>query len=153
MESVEKLRDLAADINGNEIIDHMQLYPSCVFDGAWLNSWHHAFDRELEALEREIAERYMELPLDADGVPCKPGDKLADKDGIPFFIKSVSSFRVYDEDGSWVDPSFCGHVKSDPVKELLEEFGDWYKHVAGGCDESSVIDEYAAKIREIINIE
>ena len=74
VESIEKLRDLAADINGNEIIDHMQLYPSCVFDGAWLNSWHHAFDRELEALEREIAERYMELPVDMDGLPWHIGD-------------------------------------------------------------------------------
>ena len=74
MEIIEKLRELAADINSNEIIDHMQLYPSCVFDGHWLDSWHDEFDRLVDEVEREIERDYMRLPVDADGVPIRCGD-------------------------------------------------------------------------------
>ena len=59
LESLEKLRELAADINASEIVDHMELYPSCVFDGAWLDAWHDEFYRAIDRLESEIAERYM----------------------------------------------------------------------------------------------
>ena len=41
----------------------------------------------------------------------------------------------------------------DPLKKLLKEFGDWYKHVAGGCDELGVVDDYAERIRELMEVD
>ena len=150
MESIDKLRDLAADINGNEIIDHMQLYPSCVFDGAWLDSWHHAFDRELEALEREIAERYMELPVDADGVPIHPGNYVL-LDGKGGEVWLVGCRDVMCSDGMSYTASALNRVKPDPVKELLEEFAAAIKIRDGFNDATNdVITEYAARIREAV---
>lgn len=52
--SLDKLRELAADINAKEIIDHMTLYPSCTFDGHWLDSWHMEFGRLLDAIQAEV---------------------------------------------------------------------------------------------------
>jgi len=158
MESVEKLRELAADMSANEIIDHISLYPSCVFKGEWLDSWHRAFDKELEALEREITEHYMELPVDADGVPIRCGDMVDGGMGDSGEVQHIEIWPdgfvvVYEvSPGRFTRyaPDAVCHVKPDPVKELLEEFGDWYKHVAGGCDEPGVIDEYADRIREAV---
>lgn len=92
LKSIEKLREIAADINASEIVDHMELYPSCVFDGAWLDAWHNEFYRVIDMLEAEIAERFMELPegwtgeqaADVlaywptwdDGSPCMFGDEF-----------------------------------------------------------------------------
>ena len=120
--SIEKLRDLAADINGNEIIDHMQLYPSCVFDGHWLDSWHMEFDRALDSIEREIAERYMELPADADGVPVHIGDTLyIFDDSAEVTVTLLSSGGFSTERPFTYSPSMFSHAKPDPLKELLND--------------------------------
>lgn len=71
MESVEKLRELAADINSTEIISHTRFTPPYLFDGDWLDSWHRAFDGACDEIEREIADRYMlkdEAKLDETAV-------------------------------------------------------------------------------------
>lgn len=154
LESIEKLRELACDINGNEIVDHMQLYPSCVFDVTWLDSWHCEFDRELEALEREIAERYMELPVDADGVPIHLGDELDNiNKSERYKVTSIGDngyIRIYSDTG-WIHSSQCRHVKPDPVKELLEKLvrdvrGSYYLT----AEQDRWVDECAERIREAV---
>ena len=80
LESIEKLRELAADINAREIVDHMELYPSCVFDGHWLDAWHREFDKLLEAIQAEVDSKYMLLPVDADNVPLRIGDDVVSLD-------------------------------------------------------------------------
>lgn len=55
MESIDKLREY-----GHECCARMD------------DTVHDLADE----IEAEIAERYMELPLDADGVPIRPGDRL-----------------------------------------------------------------------------
>ena len=37
--------------------------------------------------------------------------------------------------------------------EKLREFGDWYAHTKGGCDEDTVLTEYAAEIRELLGVD
>ena len=166
LESIEKLRELACDINGSEIVDHMQLYPSCVFDGAWLDSWHCEFDRVLEALEREIAEKYMLLPVDADGVPIHVGDHMqatddVDEDGKPY-RQLVTGYTMSlpdgngklwftDDDGVSYDPRYSCHVKPDPVKELLCDMIHEY-----GCTDAlteAVAEKYAERIRELMEVD
>ena len=154
MESIEKLRELACDINGNEIIDHMQLYPSCVFDGHWLDSWHMEFDRALDAIEREIADKYMELPVDADGEPIHIGDAMYDGKVAKLVISDDGEHSVYVYKlPNVLHEFYCyetAHVKPDPIKKLLEEFA--YKV----CDlnvDSGECERYAAKIREAVSAE
>lgn len=164
MESIEKLRELAADINASEIVDHMKLYPSCVFDGAWLDAWHDEFNRVIDRLESEIAERYMLLPVDADGVPIHVGDELCGygrpKGGVQVAMVSESCVIVRED---WNDnPAKHGllwaadevrHVKQRTVEDVLREFGDWYVHVKGGCDEPGVIADYAAELRDLMGVD
>ena len=33
------------------------------------------------------------------------------------------------------------------VEDVLREFGDWYAHTKGGCDEDGIIAEYAKRLR------
>lgn len=53
--------------------------------------FYEAMDKAIEGIEREIAEHYMELPTDADGVPIKVGDECWDKDTAEGF--EVSSIE------------------------------------------------------------
>ena len=153
LESIEKLRELACDINGNEIVDHMQLYPSCVFDGAWLNSWHCKFDRELEALEREIADKYLLLPVDADGVPIHVGDKVKCKfnDDVRE-VGYVGKCGFHEETHHYFDAENFTHVKPDPVKELLRQYRNELEElIQGGFGNvDSLTDDFAARIREAV---
>jgi hypothetical protein len=44
------------------------------------------------------------------------------------------------------DHEICGRYVPT-VEDVLREFGDWYAHTKGGCDEDGIIAEYAAKLR------
>lgn len=112
-------------------------------------------DELADEIQAEIDERFMELPIDADGVPWTlETESFVDDTGA----KVVFSGLEVDYAGRWKirsncvlhDPSSCRHIKPDPLKELLREYGDWYKHTAGGCDEPGVTDEYADRIRELM---
>lgn len=106
----------------------------------------------LDEIEREIAERYMELPLDADGVPIRPGDRLeydyGDTSGTRTVVAIIyDGSRRADIDGGAWDFQFdddeygedtrvvnsmrdfysCNrHVKPRTVDDVLREFGRAY---------------------------
>ena len=157
MESIEKLRDLAADINGNEIIDHMQLYPSCVFDDSWLDAWHRAFDEELEALKREIAEKYMPLPVDADGVPIHVGDevvydhkglRLGKSETVKWIAIGESETHITTEHNSYSSPDVLRHVKPRTLRDVLFDFmRDCETSELGN---SELVEKYEVELRELL---
>ena len=170
MESLEKLRELACDINGNEIVDHMQIYPSCVFDGAWLDAWHRAFDKELEALEREIAERYILLPVDADGVPIHVGDEVCGYgysnggvvvkalNGHMIIVGRLEGGENYAKSGLLWSAKDTHHVKPRTVEDVLIEYRlkayNLYLDYGLTSDErvaefKSLDEEYASKLRMV----
>ena len=79
-----------------------------------------------DEIEREISERYVLLPCDADGEPWTlETERFIDDTGRKV---KFSGLQV-DREGRWKilsicvwhDPSLCRHVKPDPLKELLEE--------------------------------
>ena len=81
-----------------------------------------------DAIEREIAEKYKLLPVDADGEPIHVGDvvqglgdggpvrhlELWDGNWVVVFEYSPGQFTRYSGDG-------VHHVKPDPLKELLND--------------------------------
>lgn len=83
-----------------------------------------------DEIEAEIAEYYLALPLDADGVPIRPGDKMDagevfavsenPGDGAVWFTCN-SGFN----NGEYRCEAFRGychhHVKPDALKELLDD--------------------------------
>jgi len=154
MESIEKLRGLATDVNKSEIKDHDALYSL----DQWLNAWHRAFGKALEALEREIAERYMELPVDAEGVPIRVGDELCGyghpKGGVQVAMVSESCVIVREDLNH--NPAKHGllwaadetrHVKPRTVEDVLRDCcNEWNEH-CGNDWEQGVFAKYADELR------
>lgn len=140
MESIEKLRTAARNMaKGRNLEEHEEcnllLYIA-------------------NEIEREIAEKYMELPVDADGVPIHEGDVIQFVNeqggtGAHVEVDAVSKYYAYYGEGKhFYKASMCRHVKPDPIKELLEKFA--YEV----CDLNVTVadlERYAAKIREAVS--
>lgn len=135
MEAIEKLRTAARNMaKGRNLENHEECNLLLII---------------ADEIEAEIAERYMELPKDADGVPVRIGDKMTNinKPNDEYTVTSIteSGCRVYG-DCAFIKTSQLRHVKPDPYKELLVEFA--YRL----CD-MSVADgdlrRYAEKFREL----
>ena len=105
----------------------------------------------LDEIEREIAEKYMELPVDADGVPIRVGDELEN-----------GEYRLKVTDMSWDGHYWhvyhgsiafalcdCTHVKPRTVEDVLVEFyGEFAKAKYG--EDSEVLSHYADELRDLI---
>ena len=105
-----------------------------------------------KAVELEVERDYMRLPTDADGVPINIYDKMENDEYGVMTVEAVShtGFSAYSQNGfamytPCVNAEEWRHYKPPAVEGLLREFGDWYAHTKGGCDEESIIAEYAAK--------
>ena len=113
LESIEKLREHAQKIRNDW---------SC-FDG---RSEKHELDAIADEIQAEIDSHFMELPVDADGVLIRVGDKVANKntryDDI-YTVVGLTSDRilVYGGNAS-IKSSQVRHVKPRTVKDVLREF-------------------------------
>lgn len=147
MKSIDKLRELAADINSTEIIAHIDVGSRFVIHTEWLDSWHKAFDAACGEIEAEIAERYMALPLDADGVPIRVGDEINSL-GCGVLVNSIiwdgknwyASETVLS--GDWLPVKYSDHAKPRTLEDVLQ------------CAGVSVaaIEDVAAEIRELMEV-
>ena len=144
LESVEKLREQLRDTFNKESVSMLE-------DG-------HALMLAADEIEREVSERYMELPVDADGVPIHLGDELDNiNKSERYKVTSIGDngyIRIYSDTG-WIHSSKCRHVKPDPVKELLCEFASDVSCMGDGVkrsfspDEKCIV-ELADAIREAV---
>lgn len=127
IKALDKLRELVADINAKEIVDHMQLYPSAVFDCMWLDSWHSEFNRLVESLEAEIAANYLELPVDADGVPIHVGD-ICEMSEVQFKVRALNidgyCWWAVDGTGEFYIAELCRNVKPRTVDDVMSEYAE-----------------------------
>ena len=109
----------------------------------------------VDDIEKEISERYVLLPVDADGVPIHVGDSITlpngSRDNVRF-ITIREHDMVFNERG-WV-PGKCTHTKPRTLEDVLHDFAneaeweqssDSYEEI-----ESRLITLYAAEIREMI---
>ena len=141
LESIGKLREALKDCTSVSGIEPNK------FDTYWITA--AACDKYIDEIEREIAERYMELPVDADGVPIRVGDEV--------FIDPVSK-TVYEVeavgDGFVVfDGMFerssndCRHVTPRTIEDVLRDCcNEWNEH-CGGDWEQGVYAKYADELR------
>ena len=112
-------------------------------------------------IEQEIAERYMELPMDADGVPIHVHDTLEchahGYHGTFSVLAAGKNVVVGNHDIEWVrdNPSkwfhiapACTHVKPRTLEDVLCDMIHEY-----GCTDAlteTIADKYAAEIREFM---
>lgn len=81
----------------------------------------------VQELERELSERYMELPLDADGKPIHVGDEMLDN-GSRITVTSLTRDGFY---GGWNVPmrgSAYRHAEPDTWESIIRDV-----RAAEGC--------------------
>ena len=113
-----------------------------------------------DSIEAEIAERFMELPVDADGVPIHLGDLLVRRNDDPHVCRAIGrlSLDVMDEHCNWWRSESFRHVKLRTVEDVLEDFladyDDWDDGNTLRYDRekmrAELFEKYADEIRELL---
>lgn len=156
METVDKLRKLAADINSTEIISHMDVVGTFRFHTEWLDSWYKAFDAACDAIERDVAERYMKLPVDADGVPWHIGDMVEGHGKVQSLDLNCHGWAFFGVENA-IDPAIHRHAKPRTVEDVLIEMLDRNSDGIGlrefNRDFAAFVEHYADEIRELMGVE
>lgn len=153
MESIEKLRAIARFMaKGRDLENHEDCNLLLIIS---------------DKIEREIAERYMELPVGADGVPIHLGDNLHSdetKRGFPCRGYSLTlngnskwwtvecCYDSYSGTSEYVSAKSCHHVKPRTVEDVLVEFyGEFAKAKYG--EDSEVLSHYADELRDLMGVD
>ena len=120
-----------------------------------------------DEIEAEIADNYMRLPCDADGVPIHGGDRLechANGYEGTFTVFAIGNNTVVgnhdiewirDNPGKWFHVALsCHHVKPRTLENVLTEMldrntdGVGYREFNG--DFQAFVSHYADEIRELL---
>jgi hypothetical protein len=117
----------------------------------------HVFREELielaDEIEREIAEKYMELPVDADGVPWHIGDVTENGNTVNAitFDRFGAHFTSTLND---IDPSIHTHAKPRTVEDVLHDFWEEWQEAYVNITWSDALKrlrelegKYAAELR------
>lgn len=104
---------------------------------------------------------HMLLPVDADGVPCRVGDKMKYADGTEFEVDGIGSggtlFSVDDASNSawWTNAEDKRHAPERTVESVLSEFASRVLNSGHqwGLDAPDVVPEYAAEIRGLLEVD
>jgi len=124
------------------------------FETVWMTK--RAFLDDLDAIEREVEERYIELPKDTNGVPIHLGDKVCTKLGSTYTVARITR-EDFEGTTTWYIEDFASHYSLGPedltickpstVEDLLRDFA--YCCEEGATEQSidEIIAEYAAKLQ------
>ena len=111
-----------------------------------------------DEIQAEVDERFMELPLDADGVPIHVGDLVALNYGEPFKVGGIRDagnqwhiFRY--ELNRWWSPLDLHHVKPRTLEDVLCDLEGMRGNYADYEDVVCRAAKYAAEIRELLGVE
>ena len=113
--------------------------------------------------EQDLEEHgWVRLPVGIDGETIRIGDTVRQRlmfsgESMPLTVDRMELSRgrdgyrwtvAMDDDAScWVPSSLLRHHRTPTVEDVLREFGDWYAHTKGGCDEDGVIADFAKRLR------
>lgn len=106
-------------------------------------------------MSEEYTRGYIKLPVDADGVPIRPGDTVyhaKDKSVFRFQVETMGlTDDVWDVDG--LEPSELRHWEATSVEDLLDEFAQKNEDHFTDEEYASIRAEYAERIREMVDDE
>lgn len=143
MKSIEKLRQFLEDQFGS---DRFAIHEYGYTQGMAI----------AKSIEKEIAELYMLLPVDADGVPIHIGD-ICEMSDDRFEVRQLKTdgdyWWVFDRLGDFYIAELCRHVKprtlEDVLRDVWQEALDYAKSdMWRNPDE--VFAERADEIRELL---
>lgn len=79
-----------------------------------------------DKVEREVSERFMPLPCDADGVPIRVGDVVAAQDEQPFEVRAFQldalGWFAIERLGSQWNVNQLHHVKPRTLEDVLASY-------------------------------
>ena len=117
------------------------------FDTYWITTM--ACDKLIDDIEQELADRYIELPVDADGVPWHIGD-VVDGHGV---VRSMDLNRH-----GWsflgltaIDPAIHRHAKPRTLEDVLREFAQGVNGQNADFADLAA-KKYADEIRELLEV-
>lgn len=110
-------------------------------------------NESLDEIEQEIAERYIELPVDADGVPIHVGDVIQFVNeqggtGAKVEVCAISKhYAYYGEGKHFYKASMCRHVNPRTIEDAISDALRDYAITDMSRDE--VIAKYADDLRNM----
>lgn len=105
-----------------------------------------------DEIEAEIAEKYMELPVDADGVPIHVGDEVKCRfDKKTRHVAYVGKYGFLEEPSKYFNATFFDHVKPRTIEDVLRDLVDGIGSVE--FDALTAIGEAADEIRELMEVD
>ena len=110
----------------------------------------------VDAIERELEERYVELPVDGDGVPIHIGDKVTQVSDRPTpvlgitYHKSTPPSICIERGDLWIDADTLHHYKSPTVEDILREFADLVREEQ--VERAQISDEAIAEFAERLQL-
>lgn len=111
-----------------------------------IEAYGHFYEREDGGLDG-----WMELPLDMDGVPIRPGDEVEVNADGGYDVFAVTAHRWVDIDGFAHDPMQTRHVKPYTLEDVLADFAARVLNSGHqwGLDAQEATAECADEIREL----
>ena len=156
IESIEKLResshldDSKWTLETGEVIHVYGSEPNDPNAVNWGEQWRKIADE----IEAEIESRYMELPVDADGVPIHVGDEMEN-----------GEYRGKVTDMSWdghfwhvyhgsiaIAPCDYSHVKPRTIEAVLADFAS-KQHGITKEENDALIAECADELRKLMEVD
>ncbi len=133
-------------------------------EAAFWEGQHDAeLNRRIKAEQRitDMERTHIELPVDADGVPIRPGDTLVRGKDMPFKVLSIDynddGVRVFNDNSFGIIHCEYRHAKPDHVKELLKELMgetvEWCHYsgpMSGTRTQGEIVADYAERIRKAV---
>ena len=173
IEAIEKIRNWSTYFDNTWIAENGGLtsiingYPE---DGEEARNMGVIWRELADEIEREIDNRYLELPLDADGVPLRIGDEvriIRDMPRVKLSMDKVYTVRGISSKIVWLDENalsiyqknvYAHEVRhanrtiKDVLLDFLEAFDEWDDNSYGEHRYDALeelLAKYAAKIREL----
>ena len=138
-------------------------------DFRWLRTIADRIDAEYETAVRKKAAKmltniseYMSdedldeiglvrLPPDANDEPIHVGDVMdgyGKAKSVIYLLLDKKGWIVYRDLGDSVRDTYAlSHHHEPTVEDVLREFGEWYLHAKGGCDEDGIVADFAKRLR------
>lgn len=129
-------------------------------------NWGEQWRKIADEIEREISERYMELPVDADGEPIRVGETVYGKYMKGNHEYTVRGF-VFDQDYGqwnvrvgdvmWVNQNMLSHVDPRTLESILCDALAEVSCMGDGIvrtfkPDEPYVAELAAEIRELMEV-
>lgn len=118
-----------------------------------VTTWNYQRDLlelNLNLIEQAINDRYLELPLDADGEPIHLSDKL-DNNLLVCGISATSAICYDDNNFSFEYVLFkdAHHAKPDTIEGALREFAPLWVDTYNPEEKDDLIKRFTARIETI----